>query len=190
MSYISDQIKSSVVNQLNSINAADIQGKAQAAIDSVGINAKVPELKVPEQIKSKVKLGDTTLNSLKLPAGVTNYIPKVAMDYLGDIRLPSEIGGIPLPKLPDLSSVTSEIQGLLSGVGIDTNKLGIRDVSSILKEPNLSSLKDVNVPTISADGTIEDAIKAMDGFSVPGLSGDIKEASNYIPELNDLTKYF
>lgn len=196
MGYISNQIKAGVNGQLKQLNANEIASKVRTAIDERGIDPSklqgIRELGAPvEAMKSQIKLGDTALNQLNPPAGITNYIPKPVTDILGDVKLPTEIGGVPIPQLPDLSAATSSMENLVASFGIDTSifkDLEIRDIASILQEPNLSSITkvpDIPIPTVE----IPEAADAFKDVDLSGLGMDLNSISGKIPGVDDLKKF-
>lgn len=196
MGYISNQIKAGVNGQLKQLNANEIASKVRTAIDERGIDPSklqgIRELGAPvEAMKSQIKLGDTALNQLNPPAGITNYIPKPVTDILGDVKLPTEIGGVPIPQLPDLSAATSSMENLVASFGIDTSifkDLGIRDIASILQEPNLSSIAsvpDIPIPTVE----IPEAADAFKDVDLSDLGMDLNSISGKIPGVDDLKKF-
>lgn len=196
MGYISSQIKAGVNGQLKQLNANEIATKVRTAIDERGIDPSklqgIRELGAPvEAMKSQIKLGDTALNQLNPPAGITNYIPKPVTDILGDVKLPTEIGGVPIPQLPDLSAATSSMENLVASFGIDTSifkDLGIRDIASILQEPNLSSITsvpDISIPTVE----IPEAADAFKDVDLSDLGMDLNSISGKIPGVDDLKKF-
>lgn len=196
MGYISNQIKANIGRELKQIDTNGLANQARTAVSKAGVDVdKIKEFKAVgapvEAIKENIKLGDTTLNQLKLPAGVTSYLPKPVNDLLGGIRLPSEIGGVALPTLPDLSSATSAIENFASGIGFDTSifkNLGLRDISSILKEPDMASI--VKMPTVEIP-TVEmpDVSSAYKDIDMSGLGADIESISQKFPEVNDLKNF-
>lgn len=193
MGYISSQIKSSIGSQLKQISASDVTNKVKSAIDESGVNA----------IKNNVKFGDKTLNditskaNMKVPEGLTvdanmkNYIPKPVTDILGNVRLPSEIGGVAIPALPDLSAATSAIENFASGIGIDTSifkDAGLGDISSMLKEPNMTSLyATVRIPTPTVE--MPDAESVFQDLNLSGLSSDLGSISEIFPGGLNLEKF-
>lgn len=177
---------------LNSIKNYDISKDINSAKSMAGLdNIQMPKFQMPEAAK-QLKL-DIDPSIMKLPAGVTNRISPVAMQAasLAGVKLPSEIGGVSLPQMPDLSSMTSKVEESLSGIGFDTDKLGIRSISDILKEPDLSSLANVKFET-PPKVDIPDVTKAFDSFDMSGIQGDIDSMTEGIPGVDkiDVTKYF
>jgi hypothetical protein len=111
---------------------------------------------------------------------------------LTGVKLPSEIGGVPLPTLPDLSSMTSKVDEQLASLGISTKDLGIRDVSDILKEPNIDSLKNVQFESPVDLNNMPDITKSLDGFQIGGVQGELDQMTKDVPGMDkiDLSKYF
>ena len=115
------------------------------------------------------------------------------MDIFGDIKLPSGIGGFSLPQLPDLSSVASEVDSMLSGIGFNTDTLGIRNITDILNNPNLGEIK-TNVywqPLVDMDN-IPDVTKSLDNFDISGVQNDINKLTSGMPDMEsiDVSKFF
>lgn len=198
MGKITNFLKSSAGDMTNQIKNIDISNQINSALGTTNItNFKMPNLDTSELTKG-MKF-DTKLSDVKLPGGMTNYLPPVVSKIFGEVKLPSEIGGVPLPQLPDLSSVTDEVESFLSGIGFNTNTLGIRSITDILKEPDLSSLKNVQFDTrsntdvnVSSLDDIPDISSLLNGFDVSGLQGDINQLTTEVPEMNDfdISKYF
>lgn len=192
MSYISNIVKSGVASQLSQIKSADVGSKIESAASSLGVNVKVPDLGKPLE-NVNIKLDGPALNEIKMPAGMTNYIPPAVTKLVGDVKLPSEIGNLKLPtldSLPELSSVSSELQGALSNVGINLKDLGIRDVDSILEEPNLSELS--KVPTFSSfnPDNVKDIMESSKDIDISGIQADLANFSSAMNADIDISKYF
>ena len=152
----------------------------------------MPEMKMPDATKDwKLNLDPSVI---KPPAGMTNYFSPIAQKLasLSGVKLPSEIGGVPLPTLPDLSSVSSKVDEFLSGFGFNTEKLGIRSVDDILKEPDLKSIS--NVPSLNTvdPNNMPDITTAMDGFDIDGIQKEVNDMTSNIPGTDkiDISKYF
>ena len=192
MSYISNIVKSGVASQLSQIKSADVGSKIESAASSLGVNVKVPDLGKPLE-GVNIKLDGPALNEIKMPAGMTNYIPPAVTKLVGDVKLPSEIGNLKLPSmdsLPELSSVSSELQGALSNVGINLKDLGIRDVDSILEEPNLVELS--KVPTFSSynPDNVKDIMESSKDIDISGIQADLANFSSAMSADIDISKYF
>lgn len=188
MGYIQNVIKNGAANSIARFKNYDVAGKMNSALDSFGI--EMPKLSMPEAAK-EMKL-DLDPSVIKMPAGVDNYISPIAAKLTSGVKLPSELGGIPLPQMPDLSSVSSEVDGYLSGMGLDTNKLGIRSVSDILKEPDLSSLKQVQFESPVDLDNMPDITKSLDDFNMQETQSEIDKFTSQIPGAGsfDISKYF
>ncbi len=88
--------------------------------------------------------------------------------------------------------MSSKVDEYLSGFGFDAEKLGIRSVSDILKEPDLSALKDVNWASPVTIDTIPDLTKSMDAFDINSVQSQIDQVTSKIPDVDsiDISKYF
>lgn len=192
MGSIKNMLKTGASQSLNQIKNYDIGKDLKSAQSMVGLdNVQLPKFEMPEAAK-QMKL-DVDPSIMKLPAGVTNRISPVAMKAasLAGVKLPSEIGGVPLPQMPDLSSMSSKVEESLSGFGFDTGKLGIRSVSDILKEPDLSSLANVKFET-PPKVDMPDITSAFDSFSMDGIQSEIDSMTAGIPGVDSInvSKYF
>ncbi len=174
-------------SQLKSTNVA---GHINTAINNAGIDMQLPKVDLSEATKDWEFKFDPGI--VKLPAGIDNYISPLAKQGLSAIKLPSELGNIPLPTMPDLSSVSSKIDESLAGLGIDTQKLGIRSVNDILKEPDLSALKKVDFAQPVDLDNMPDLTKSLDGFDIGGLQSQIDGLMSTDPSLPDIdiSQYF
>lgn len=167
MGYMKSVLKGGLSSAMGQIKSYDISSKVNSQLSSVGV--KVPNIGLSDSVKN-LKF-DIDPSILKLPAGVENYISPIANGVLSNVKVPEELGklGIPLPEMPDLSSVTSDVDKFMSGMGIDTNKLGIRSVSDILKEPDLSALKQVQFESTVDLNNMPDLSHALDDFQMPNI---------------------
>ena len=191
MGKITNFLKGGATDMVNQVKSIDVSSQINSAISSTNLTSfKMPDIDTSELTKN-IKFG-TKLSDVKLPGGMTNYISPVVTKMFGNVKLPSEIGGISLPKLPDLSSVIPEVESFLSGIGFDTKALGIRSISDILKEPDLSSLKNVQFDSRIDMNNLPDMSKALDGFNIDSLQSDIDTLTSSIPEMKDIdiSKYF
>lgn len=172
-------IKGGVGSTLNQIKSSVNPGKVTSEItNSLGI--EMPNV----SSKLNVKFSD---DAFKLPAGMDTYLPAGLSGLTSNLKMPTEIAGIQLPELPDLSSVTSEVDTALTGIGFDTEKLGIRNIDDILKSPDLASLKNVQFETPVDLNNMPDLAHAMDGFDLSGAQSDLDSALSDVPE--DIKKH-
>ena len=157
-------------------------------LKSVGVD--IPKPQMPEAIKNWEPKFDTKV--IKLPAGVNSYISPLAQGLLSNIKLPEGIGGLSLPQLPDLSSVTSKIEESMSSMGLDTSKIGMNSVEDILKEPDLSSLYSVPSTLTFDVNNMPDPNSIMSEFDISGTQAQINEMSSKVPGIEsiDISKYF
>ena len=199
MGNITSLIKSSASNSFNQLKSYDYKGKINQALDMSGIDLQIPDLEVPEQIKNFKPNFNT--KDLKLPAGLGTYLSPIESTILNNVKLPAEIGGVKLPELPDLSSVTSKVDEYLSGMGFDTEKLGIRSVEDILKTPDLSALNGgslanltniTSLPDITNSFDMNSITSATDSFDMGSLQSQIDEMTKDMPGMEsiDLSQYF
>ena len=170
------------------MRAVDIGRTVSSGLNAVGYD--VPKLDVPEGLKSYKP--NFNAESIKLPAGVDSYISPVVSKAISGFSLPTSIGGVSLPKMPDLSSVASEVDHKLSSLGFDTSKLGIRSVNDILANPDLSALKNVEFASPVDLNNMPDLSKAMDGFDLSEAQSQVDSIMNSIPSITgfDISKYF
>ncbi len=178
---------SSMMGQLKNYN---VNGYISSALKDATSDLDLPKINVPDTVKGLKFNIDPSI--VKLPAGVDTYMSPVLSGILSHVKLPAELGNIPLPTMPDLSSVSSKVDEYLSGFGLDTEKLGIRSVSDILKEPDLSALKDVNWASPVTIDTIPDLTKSMDAFDINSVQSQIDQVTSKIPDVDniDISKYF
>lgn len=167
----------------NFIKAADIGGElkklelgsSMKSYISDGMNSMgMPKLKVPDEVKNWKF--DPDVNAIKLPAGVDTYISPIAAKAISGFEIPKELGGIPLPELPELpklSSVIPEVESFFSGLGFNANDLGIRDIETILQNPDLSSLKSVQFEVPVDINNMPDINSAFDEVDLSGIQNDI-----------------
>ena len=188
MGFLKSTIKSGAYNAINQIKSVDMGSKLNSALGSMGL--EMPKLEMPEAAKN-MKL-DLDPSALKMPAGMDSYISPIASKLMSGVKLPSEIGGVPLPQMPDLSSVSSEVDGYLSGMGLDTNKLGIRSVGEILKAPNLSELKSVQFESPVDMNNLPDLTTSLDGFDMGETQSEIDKFTKQFSGIDnfDISKYF
>lgn len=180
---------SSAMSQIkNSVNIDSINSQLSAA----GSSLQIPKLEMLEVMKNMKLNIDPSV--LKMPAGIDNYISPVtkAISNAAGVKLPSEINGVPLPQLPDLFSVSSELESHLSGLGFDADKLGIRNISDILKEPDLSALKKVQFASPVDLNNMPDLTESFDGFDLSEVQSEIDKISKELPGVDsiDISKYF
>lgn len=185
---ITSILKSGAKSVMNQVKSMDVMGQLNSGLSSVGI--EVPKLNVPDGVKNFKPNFNTDV--IKLPAGVENYLSPVTTSLLSGVKLPSEINGVQIPQLPDLSSVSTDIDSMLSGIGFDTNKLGIRSVDDILKEPDLSALKSVQFESPIDLNNIPDVTTSLDDFNISEVQSQIDEITNQMPDMEkiDISKYF
>lgn len=194
MGTITNLVKNSAKSSFNQLKSYDVKGKVNSALDMSGINLQIPDkVEVPDTVKNFKPNWD--VKSIKLPAGVDSYLSPVASGLLSGVKLPAEIGGVKLPELPDLSSVSSKVDDYLSGMGLDTEKLGIRSVDEILKTPDLSALKGVgtvSTPDLSTAMQMPDLSSAMEGFDISSIQSQIDEITSTMPSMEsiDISQYF
>lgn len=190
MGGITSLLKAGATSSLNRIKNYDVAGKATKQLDTLNID--LPDLGIAEATKDW-KL-DIDPSVVKLPAGVSSYISPLAKQFAAGtgLKLPSEINGVKLPEMPDLSSVTSKVDEFISGMGIDTEKLGIRSVSDILAEPDLSALKSVEFSQPVDLNNMPDLTTVMDGFELGGLQSDIDSLTSGVKGMGnfDISQYF
>ncbi len=179
MSYVKDILKGGAASALNQIKSYDIGGALKNSLSSAGINVDMPKLNLDT---TKIDGKKIDLSKIQLPGGAENYISPITSKALSVVSVPSSINGVPipeLPKLPDLSSVSSQVDGYLLSHGLDTEKLGIRSVDDILETPDLASLKSVQWDS-PATFDLLDLDSAIDKF-------DMAEAQKKIDSLSSLT---
>lgn len=185
MGKITSFAKSNLSSMTSQLKSYDVGSQLKKAADSAGIST--PDF---SGITSNLKL-DKSITDFKMPAGATNYISPVMSKALSQVKLPSEVYGVPIPQLPDLSSAISGIESLFSGIGINFEGLGLRSISDILKTPDLASV--AKVPTTSIKlGDLPDVSKAFDSFDMSGLQSEIDSVTKDIPGMSDIdiSKYF
>lgn len=188
MGSITNILKGQANNAMSQIKGMNVENEINSRLKSANIDFQLPDLEVPDSIKN-FKLD---VSSFKLPAGVDSYISPVVSQLLSGIKLPSEIGGLSLPQLPDLSSISSKVDDYLSGLGLDTSKLGIGDVSDILKEPDLSVLNNISFESPIDLNNMPELTTSLDDFDLSGLQSEIDGMTSQIPEMDsiDISKYF
>lgn len=188
MGYIKDLFKGGIKSAMNQIREIDPIGKVNSELGSIGI--EVPKFEMPDAAKNMKLNLDPSI--IKLPAGIDSYISPLASKAMEGVKLPSEFNGIPIPEMPDLSSVSSEVNNYMSGIGLDTDKLGIRNVGDILKEPDLSSLKSVQFESPVDLNNLPDLSTVMDDFDLSEAQkqiNDITSKSSIIDNI-DISKFF
>ena len=179
MGYVKDILKGGAASALNQIKSYDIGGTLKSGLSSAGLDVNMPKLNLDT---TKIDGKKIDLSKIRLPGGATNYISPILSKTVPEFSVPSSINGVPipeLPKLPDLSSVSSQVDGYLSTHGFDTEKLGIRSVDDILEVPDLASLKGVQWDD-PATFEIPDLDSALNNF-------DMEEAQKKIDNLSSLT---
>lgn len=191
MGTITKLFKAGVTNSLNQFKNVDVGGKISSAVNSSGIDFKMPD--VAGATKDWKLNVDTS--TLKLPAGVSNYISPLASKAMEKVKLPTSISGLPIPQLPtlpDLSSVTSQVEDALGSVNFNTEKLGIRSVSDILKAPDISSLYGGGTQSPVDLNNMPDLTKALEGFNVDEIQSSIDKVTGKFPGMEklDISKYF
>lgn len=188
MGTITSLLKTGANSTLNRIRSYDLNDHLSGISDAL----KVPKIEMPN-LENNMKL-NIDPSAVKLPAGVTNYISPLTskLTEITNVKLPSEINGVSLPTLPDLSSVSSEVDNALSKFGFDTDKLGIRSVGDILKEPDLSSLKNVQFEQPVDLNNLPDITSSLDDFDMSDTQSQIDSLTNSIPGMEsiDISKYF
>ena len=190
MGSITNLIKSGASKSLSQFKNYDVGGKVDKALNSAGI--ELPEVEMPDVAKEMKLNIDPSV--IKPPEGLTNRISPLAQKAasLSGVKLPSEIGRVKLPTMPDLSSVSSKVDEGLSKFGFDTEKLGIRSVEDILKEPDFSSL--YSVPSVNSTPNVDipDVSKSLDEFDMGSIQSEIDKMSADFPGVDsiDLSKYF
>lgn len=192
MGTITSLLKGGATSAMNQIKNSVSVDKINSQLSAAGSSLQIPKVDMPESVKN-VKLNiDPSI--LQLPAGIDNYISPLASAAINasGFKLPSEINGVKLPQMPDLSSVSSEVDNVLSGIGLDTNKLGIRSVDDILETPDLSALKSVDFASPVDLNNMPDLTKVMDGVNIDGIQGEINNLTKDIPGMDsiDISKYF
>lgn len=185
---ITSILKNGAKSAMNQVKSMDVMGQLNSGLSSVGI--EVPKLNVPDGVKNFKPNFNT--DAIKLPAGIENYLSPVTTGLLSGVKLPSEINGVQIPQLPDLSSVSTDLDSMLSGIGFDTNKLGIRSVDDILKEPDLSALKSVQFELPIDLNNMPDLTASLDDFDMSEVQSQIDEITNQMPDMEkiDISKYF
>lgn len=185
---IKNYIKSGATGAINNLKNYDLGKQLKQA----NLMPDIPKVEMPEAVKSMKWNVDPSV--MKLPAGVTNYMSPLASKAasFAGVKLPSEVGGVPLPKLPDLSSMSSKVDESLSGFGFDTKKLGIRSVEDILKTPDLDALKQVQFDSRIDLNNMPDLTKSLDDFKLESPQAEINNMTKDIPGVDkiDLSKYF
>lgn len=172
MSSITSAFKNSIADMSNQFKAYNVAGKVNAKISSIGIDTS--RLDPPELNKLQFK------GNLKLPNGVDSYISPIAAQALSHVGIPSQLaselnlGSITMPELPDISSVTADIESLAASMNFDTDKLGIRSVSEILEQPDLSALKNVSFEDPVDIDHLPDLSHALDGLDMSFSMDELK----------------
>lgn len=146
----------------------------------------LPKVEMPDAIKNANLKFDTS--AIKLPAGVDSYISPILSGFLSNVNFPSEVNGVPIPKLPDFSSVSSDLNKYLTGVGFDTNKLGIRSVDDILQSPDISALKSVQFESPVDPSKIPSLSDPMGAFDLSSIQNEIGSVTSSLPDIDDLSK--
>ena len=191
MGYITNLLKGGANSALNSLKNYDAVGKINSGLSTAGLDFEIPKkVELPETTKDwKLNIDPSVV---KLPAGVDSYISPVLKKVGANVKLPSEIEGAPIPEMPDLSSVSAEVDNYLSGIGFDTNKLGIPSVSDILETPNLSALKKVEFEPLVDTNNMPDITSIMDDFDLSEAQQSIDTITSSLPSMKsiDISKYF
>lgn len=192
MGTITSLLKGGATSAMNQFKNSVSVDKINSQLSAAGSGLQIPKVDMPESVKNlKLNIDPSVL---QLPAGIDSYISPLASAAISasGLKLPSEINGVKLPQMPDLSSVSSEVNNALSGLGLDTNKLGIRSVDDILATPDLSSLKNVNFASPVDLNSMPDLTTAMDSVDIDGIQGEINNLTKDIPVMDsiDISKYF
>lgn len=192
MGTITSLLKGGATSAMNQIKNSVSMDKINSQLSAAGSGLQIPKVDMPESVKSMKLNIDPSI--LQLPAGIDSYISplaSVAINASG-FKLPSEINGVKLPQMPDLSSVSSEVNNGLSGLGLNTNALGIRSVDEILATPDLSALKNVDFASPVDLNNMPDLTTVMDSVDIDGIQGEIDNLTKDIPGMDsiDISKYF
>lgn len=192
MGTITSLLKGGATSAMNQIKNSVSVDKINSQLSAAGSGLQIPKVDMPESVKNMKLNIDPSI--LQLPAGIDSYISPLASAAINasGLKLPSEINGVKLPQMPDLSSVSSEVNNALSGLGLDTNKLGIRSVDDILATPDLSALKSVDFTSPVDLNSMPDLTTAMDSVDIDGIQGEINNLTKDIPGMDsiDISKYF
>lgn len=179
---------SNAIGQVASYSAGSIMESSFGSMKSF-----LPKVEVPDALKGANLKFNT--NAIKLPAGVDSYISPILSGFLSNVNFPTEVNGVPIPKLPDFSSVSSDVSKHLSGIGFDTDKLGIRSIDEILQNPDISSLKSVQFESPIDPSKIPSLSDPMSGFDISSIQKEIDSVTTSLPDIDglesvDVSKYF
>lgn len=137
-----------------------------------------------------MKMPDLNLGSaagaISLPFGLDAYIAKPVRDAASklNIQMPSSINGVSLPSLPDFSSVSGEVEGMLSNMNFSPEKLGLRSVSEILANPDINAMKEVQWASPVNLNDMPDVNKLMDGIDLTNLGINVNSLDSIESTIN------
>lgn len=196
MGTVTSMLKRSAINSVSRLTGgADLEG-VKNTLNQAKSRIDVPELKIPDNVKnmaSKVKL-----ENLKVP-DANQYIQPVkdkVSGLLSGVSLPSEIGGVELPKLPDMSSVTNLANGYLKDTGFSLKEgINFNDVKYAVTKGDITSLLDFNIDIPIDMGSInavsDGTITSLDSFDMSETQREIDALTSQMDmESIDISAYF
>lgn len=133
---------------------------------------------------------------LKLPYGLDSYISKPVKDVANKLNLsvPTEINGVKLPSMPDLTQVSGKVEGALSSMGLSTKLLGIRDINDILSNPDIVALKNVDFASPINLNNMPDVNTLMNKVDISVIENSVNKVPDIESILNkpslDVSKFF
>lgn len=196
MGTVKSMLKRSAINSVSRLTGgANLDGITNA-LNQAKSRIDVPELKIPDNVKnmaSKVKL-----DNLKVP-DANQYIQPVkdkVGGLLSGVSLPSEMGGVELPQLPDMSSVTSVANGYLKGTGFSLKEgINFKDIKYAVTKGDITSVLDFNIDMPIDMGSInhvsDGTISSLDSFDMSETQREIDALTSQMDmESIDISAYF
>lgn len=196
MGTVTSILKRSATNSVKKLaTGAKLEG-ISSTLNQAKSRIDIPELKIPDNVKdmtSKVKL-----DNLKVP-DANQYIQPVKdklSGLLSGVSLPSEIGGIELPQLPDMSSVTSMANSQLEGTGLSLKEgLKFNDIKYAVTKGDITSILNFNIDMPIDVGSInsvsDSTITSLDSFDMAETQREIDALTSQMEmESIDISQYF
>ena len=185
MGGIKDTIRSGANSAMAQIKSMNVDTAINSKLNSAGINFQIPNMEVPETLKNM----EFKTDGLKVPdaSKIVDPVKTRVTSAVSSINLPSEIGGFEIPKIPDMSEITTKANNYLKDTGFSLKSdISFDDIKKVVSKGDITSI--INFDMMSQSPIDMHSIEAVGNGTITSLdSFDLSETQR---EMDELTKEF
>lgn len=195
MGKVINMIKNNASSALNQVKSSVDMNAVTGTLNNVKSSMNIPDIQIPDNVKNMA----SNINQFKVP-DANGYIQPVKnklSGLLSGVNLPSEVGGIKLPELPDMSSLTNMANSYLADTGIALKQgISFGDIKQAVTKSDFSNIIDFKLPDMpidmnSIDHVADGTITSLDSFDLSQTQSEIDAmTSQYNMESIDISQFF